>query len=322
MDEEQPTKRKPGRPKKETFTETEAFTGFTQDNIYSEYYYTPAIWLDVCAAIDNLAELKVVQYILRHTWGYRDYNTAKYITVDEFVHGRKYKQGERKGERMDIGTRLSDRAVQEGLARAMKHGWVVCFVDDSDLARVKKYYALNMQAESIELSPDEEDDQQDYGMNDNPDGVNNIHPPTNVIRSKDESYSYRSKERTLEETTKKDGIRNTPPSVNNFENIRYLPPPHERRGKIPDFIKITLEQFSRDLGDYEHTASNIGQAFRLYESTSGDPDTFMALLDEAKAKARTRTNIKKKNSKGDINRMPFFFACLRKSLSIEAVREG
>src|SRR5205807_4456594 len=99
-------------------------------------------WINIVGCIQNLSELKVVLYILRHTWGYQEYDAAKHITIDEFVNGRK----RRDGTRMDIGTGLSERAVINGLALAEKHGFIVCEVDDSDLGRVKKSYKLKMQA--------------------------------------------------------------------------------------------------------------------------------------------------------------------------------
>ena len=39
--------------------------------------------------ITSLSEMKVIYYILRHTWGYQEYDTPKTITLDEFEHGRK-----------------------------------------------------------------------------------------------------------------------------------------------------------------------------------------------------------------------------------------
>ena len=53
----------------------------------------PTVWIDICARIDNLAELKVVQYVLRHTWGYQEYGIKKRITIDEFISGRRRRDG-------------------------------------------------------------------------------------------------------------------------------------------------------------------------------------------------------------------------------------
>jgi hypothetical protein len=95
----------------------------------------------VIAVIDNLAELKVVLYILRHTWGFHEFKKPVRIKTDEFMHGRFLKDG----TRMDAGTGLSKSSVLEGLERAKKHGFIECFIDDRDKARVKCYYRLKVQ---------------------------------------------------------------------------------------------------------------------------------------------------------------------------------
>src|SRR2546423_14462244 len=110
------------------------FEGF--DKPSSNYFKMPNAWTDITAAINNIAELKVVQYILRHTWGYQEYGIKRRLTIDEFMHGRFKKNG----ERIDSGTRLSERAVRYGLDRALEHGFIEVEVDDRDRARIKKYY--------------------------------------------------------------------------------------------------------------------------------------------------------------------------------------
>jgi len=141
-------RRKGGRPKKQNHA---PFVGFTQESIQGEYFQVPAIFLSLCAMIDNLAELKVVMYIMRHTWGFREYDTPKRITIDEFANGRKRTDG----TRMDFGTGLSQRAVMQGLQRAIDHGIITCYVDDRDQARVKQFYQLSMQNEEA-VSPEPE----------------------------------------------------------------------------------------------------------------------------------------------------------------------
>lgn len=97
--------------------------------------------------IDSLAEMKVILYVMRHTWGYQEYMDSgmgggfKKITTDEFMHGRLRK---REGTRMDEGTGLSDYGVRYGLKKAVEHGYLVEEVDVRDKARIKKYYALKM----------------------------------------------------------------------------------------------------------------------------------------------------------------------------------
>src|SRR5215211_637133 len=118
----------------------DGFPGF--DEPRQNYFKLPNSWIDITARIANIAELKIVQYILRHTWGYQEYGIKKHITVDEFMHGRR----RRDGSRMDAGTGLSERSVRYGIADALSHGLIEEFIDDSDRGRVKKYYGLKMRA--------------------------------------------------------------------------------------------------------------------------------------------------------------------------------
>lgn len=134
-------RRKGGRPRKQPLTQL--INGFSTCIAETSYFKVPAVFVDVIAAIDNLAELKVVMYILRHTWGFCDYEAPRRITIDEFMYGRKKSDG----TRMDSGTGLCKSAVSDGLERAIKHGFVECFIDDRDRARVKHYYRLRMQNE-------------------------------------------------------------------------------------------------------------------------------------------------------------------------------
>ena len=143
-------RRKGGRPRKQP--PTQLINGFPTHIAETSYFNVPAFFVDVIAAIDNLAELKVIMYIMRHTWGFREFWRPIRLTTDELMHGR-FKKG---GERMDSGTGLSKSAVQDGLDRALKHGFIECLVDDRDQARVKHYYRLRMMSEEQEgYEPDE-----------------------------------------------------------------------------------------------------------------------------------------------------------------------
>src|SRR6185436_19558094 len=92
------------------------------------WFKLPNDWTDITAGITSLAELKVVEYVLKHTWGYQEYGLTKLITIDEFMSGRK----KRDGSRIDRGTGLSNRSVIDGLRRAVEEGYLIEEVDDSD----------------------------------------------------------------------------------------------------------------------------------------------------------------------------------------------
>jgi|SRR5579862_2849482 len=117
----------------------EPFPGFSypDDNGFTRF---PNDWFNVCASVMNMAELKILLYLARHTWGFQEYGKWKRISINEFVKGRKRKDG----SRMDDGTGMSEMSVRHGLKSAMKHGYVICGEDRRDLARIERYYYLKM----------------------------------------------------------------------------------------------------------------------------------------------------------------------------------
>jgi len=124
------------------------FAGFVRPE--KNYFPMPNEWIDICAEIDNLAELKIIQYVLRHTWGFQEYGIPKTISVDEFMYGRKRTNG----TRMDNGTGLkSDRSVKDGIKAAIEHGYLLYEIDTSDPARMKKSYTLKMIDTGVDTTP-------------------------------------------------------------------------------------------------------------------------------------------------------------------------
>ena len=75
---------------------------------------------------------------------------------------------------------------------------------------------------------------------------------------------------------------------------------------IPQIAAI-LEDFSKEMNDYDHTQSNITQATRLYRESSLPLDKYFTILYAARTKTRKATRIE--------NRMSYFFSVLRDELS-------
>ena len=91
--------------------------------------------------IVTVSELKIILYVLRHTWGFGEYDDAgKRITLDEFANGRK----RRDGSRLDGGTGLTPNAIKAGIKRAIRHGFLVQEGDGRDAARSSHKYHLRM----------------------------------------------------------------------------------------------------------------------------------------------------------------------------------
>jgi DNA-binding PadR family transcriptional regulator len=156
-------------------SERTPFSGF--DRPESNYFRMPNTWTDITAEIDNIAELKVVEYILRHTWGYQEYGLKKHITIDEFVNGRRRQDG----SRMDKGTGLSERAVYDGLRKAVENSLIEEEVDDSDRGRIKKSYSLRMR-ENAHANEELQTLQA---------GVQSLHPPLQAMHPHPQTLQVR-----------------------------------------------------------------------------------------------------------------------------------
>lgn len=118
------------------------FMGFTDPK--ENWSKLPHELIGQLPTIETIGEMKVILYVLRHTWGYHD--TEKRITLDEFMRGRKTKEG----KRIDSGTGLSEPTLRSGIEKAVEHGFLTVETDDSDKGRIKKIYSLTQK----DLPPD------------------------------------------------------------------------------------------------------------------------------------------------------------------------
>jgi DNA-directed RNA polymerase subunit RPC12/RpoP len=75
--------------------------------------------------IDSLAELKVVLYVLRRTFGFG--KLVDRISYSQFCEGIRVRRGVEE-RRLDEGTGLTRQSVSEGLSRAIAHGYLVRYV--------------------------------------------------------------------------------------------------------------------------------------------------------------------------------------------------
>ena len=159
------------------------FEGFSKPE--ANFFRLPNEWTDITAKVTSLAEMKLVEYVLKHTWGYSEFDMVKKITTDEFMHGRKKKSG----ERVDIGTGLSNKSVIEGLQKAVAHGLLEVEIDDADKARIKKYYKLKMKTPIAEDEPEQKELHAD---------VKKVHIGVKKVHSDYVTSSHRSEKDTKE----------------------------------------------------------------------------------------------------------------------------
>ena len=279
-----------------TIASTVNFPGFSKPE--SNFFRLPNEWIDITANIDNIAELKVVQYVLRHTWGYQEYGIQKHITVNEFLHGRKRKDS----SRMDNGTGLSEMSVRNGIAKALEHGYIEVTVDDSDKARVKKYYSLKMQ-HNKPYETDEYEEVQSLEP-----GVQNLDPRGTDFRPRSEKETL---ERNLYIRNSKIKMQRTvskeKQGYQSFQAIGdLLKQKTEHQGRevqhLPESLETSIDEISAEFNDTNNRRSNRTRVLHLYQVAGKTPERFTSYLYEARSITKQQGSVTKK--------MPYFFRVL------------
>ena len=182
----------------------EKFKGFKPPE--ANYSKLPHALIEALSKFTSQGELMVVLYILRHTWGFQEFDQFKKITIDEFMRGRKKK----KGKRMNGGIGMSKGAVIRGLERAEEHGFIKVEKDERDKARVKKYYMLKMAGDDIL------DVVSQNGTPKSSD-VPKENPDVPKWDSSSSKVGHRSEKDTLERNNKKDTILPNSDEISSFD---------------------------------------------------------------------------------------------------------
>jgi hypothetical protein len=305
----------------------------------------PNTWTDITAEIDSIAELKVVEYILRHTWGYQEYGLKKHITIDEFVHGRRRQDG----GRMDRGTGLSERAVYDGLRKAVENGLVEEAIDDSDRGRVKKFYSLRMRNETAVA---EDPQSLQLGVQSLHPPLQNLHPGPQSLQGRGAGFAPRTEKETLERNQDLSNFerphehieetaqqrREPRASTSGYAGSsdfvaqrRHTPESAPRRQTRPpgtpeerEALAAFLGDFARELGDEAPLASTITRVLTLLQTAQLPAAQWGDVLYQARSITQERTaQIRTLAADGEAslrrkNKMPYFLAVLEDLLSPSA----
>jgi len=135
-----------------------AFAGFLPPQ--ANYYRLPNQWFDIWAQVRKLLEaqgtrlsrsdglLKLLEYLIKYTWGYLNFEEPVRLTFDEFTCGRRRaSSGGGRGKRMDQGTGLSSASIKKNIDRLLALGLIQKIEDNGDKARIRCWYAPRIASE-------------------------------------------------------------------------------------------------------------------------------------------------------------------------------
>lgn len=287
------------------------------------YTQAPDDLFDWVMAYLTGAELKVLLYIVRRTFGFKKDCDA--ISIDQLCNGIVT----RDGRRLDLGTGLKRPTVLEALRSLRQKNLITGQQQiDPETGSRPTVYALNLRQEAdgrmiIRSIPG--------GTNGHTRGDGGGSPPVGpglprglaeetrgVGGARRPEYARPDAQETVVQETvnQEDSFSNSskPPRTIKERAGKTTDDRIERRPIYSPYVAELANDLSGKFHDETHAASNRTRALRLWAASRLDDQAFGRLMQEARLVAQRRGNIERDATDGSPpgtkNRMPYFFAVL------------
>ncbi len=280
---------------------------------YSSPNYTPVPdeLFDEQLTILSGAELKVLLYIIRRTFGFK--KETDNISLNQLLNGITT----REGEILDKGTGLSKKTLLEAIRSLVEQNLILTqrrrSVERGDEPTT---YMLNIAAKTTKT------DFVPRGVKTTPGGVEKSTPrgssnnsPTQETGIQETDLQIRNSnvktERNISERTTGhqkfqavgELLKSKLKAKEGSDSISYT--------EIPDPIKAAVQEISTEFGEQRSVRSNITHAARVWKESKKGESSFTSALYEAKSITKQQGSVKKK--------MPYFFSVLE---DITGVNKG
>ena len=268
------------------------FEGFESPN----FTPTPDALFDVLLARISDAELRVLLYIIRRTFGFKkdsDTISLKQMTAGIIT---------RDGRRLDFGAGLSKASAARGIKGLVDKGIVLAQRNQSqERGDEPTTYRLRFR---------------DTVFNSETGGVPELrHGGTADLRQG--GVSQRDTQETVkQETVKQETVTNGYPST-----IRQTDT-FKKNGDAWDDVRLTLVEYVADLAveflDTASVRSSTSRTVNLFRQSDLSMDDFIAAMTEARAITKQYTaTIKSRTKDGDKTKMGYFFRVLEDRLGLK-----
>ena len=125
------------------------FSGFSRP--YENFYRLPNNWFDVLADLREdagrrriVSVVRLVEYIVKWTWGRLDFEGYIRLTFDEFQRGKVIGRSGKERIRADHGTGLPRSGLSTAVRDALSYGLLERSTDERDAARVRHAYRVRV----------------------------------------------------------------------------------------------------------------------------------------------------------------------------------
>lgn len=262
------------------------FAGFSSPNTTA----VPDEFFDLIAPNLSEAELRVALYIIRRTFGFK--KRSDDISLKQLVEGIQTKDG---------------RILDRGAGVAKSTAW----------RGVKGLVTKGIIESTRNASAQRGDEATTYALRFHDPVFRSETPPVSPRNTP--RVSLRNTQHTEETIDSKTRVSNLSKHLtcgkfvdndvdNDVDNSSFPFVVHDQR------LMHLISDFSREMGDAAHIASNVTQAHRIMGEADVDIETFFDWLYEARNRTRKAAGIER--------RMAYFFTVLRDCLELGSVLEG
>jgi len=275
---------------KKTAQEKLHFSGF----ISPRYTQVPDELFDELMSHLSGAELKVLLYIIRRTFGFK--KDVDNISLNQICKGIIT----RDGEVLDKGTGLSQQSVITALKGLLEKNAIVAKRRSS---KEKGYESTTYSLHLIPFS-------------------NNLITPSPKIREallqkveiqetviQHTDLQHRNSNRKLSSNASNLEKEHTEfKAVGDLLKNKFTKKTIDLKG-IPDSIKVTIDEISSEFGEKRNVRSNLTHVVRILQRSGKSPQNFTSYLYEARSITKQQGSVKKQ--------MPYFFRVLEDIVGIQ-----
>jgi hypothetical protein len=295
------------------------FAGFRSPN----YTIVPDELFDRLLAILTGAEIKVLLYIIRRTFGFK--KDADSISFNQICNGIQSPNG----QIIDRGTGLATSTAQAAVKRLVEHKIIVAVRNRSlEGGDEPTTYKLNVlpPASEAKAPPVTENRQRGLPKIDILRYRKSVTQET--IRQETETSNNRMDEKGLGESRQIDSLRRTS-LANGFQPVGQLLPgvtpqtsPRTNARQAHEVIGVYVQELAEQLGDEAILPVSVARMVNLYRKTGISLERYLSILMEARSRTREAAEeIKKRqNVSGPEprrkNQFPYFVAVVEDLLGL------
>ena len=274
---------------------TATFQGFTAPN----YTQVPDELFDDLMTDLSGAELKVLLYIIRRTFGFK--KTEDTISLSQMLNGITTKAG----ETLDKGTGLSKKTLLVALnTLEAKHIILTERRRSAERGNEPTAYKLNIVGNASSNNPDPTPGVKStppLGVKSTPSPRGKNSPIQETVVQQTDLYIRNSSSKLQRK------ISNEKQGYQSFQAIGDLlkqhPEPQRREvHHLPESLEASIDEISVALNDTRNRRSNRTHVLHLYQASGKSAERFTSYLYEAQSITKQQGSIKKK--------MPYFFRVL------------